>query len=336
MMRGLRVFLCALVLATASVLTVAHQVQARPSASAQAMSVQAMSVQVMSVQVMPVLASGPARVLAPALPELLQVALQRVAARMVEASRQLSPSLADRLDAMLQERNGGAEQPQVSAARRTGSALARVSGVAVIGLVIALVVLVTALGPLEGVIKTVEADVSGAFWRGLLAQAFALPILAAILLALALTVIGLLVVPIAIMASLVVVAGVSTLGILAVAAVIGRSRASNDRARSRAGLLRALLIGYAVVWLPWLVAALLVSVPGIGLAARIVALAATWVAATVGTGAVLRSRGGVRIPDVVPARTAIGASAPAPDWSTPTPVMGVVAARLTSSRPSAD
>src|SRR5690606_155470 len=108
--------------------------------------------------------------------------------------------------------------------------------------------------------------------------------------------------------------------------------ATDDRARLRAGLLRALLIGYALIWLPWLAAALLVSVPGLGLATRIVALAATWVAATVGTGAVLRSRGGVRIPDVVPARSALSASAPAPDWSTPTPVMGVVAARLPASR----
>ncbi len=270
-------------------------------------------------------------------PELLRFALQRVATRLVEVSRQLSPTLAERIDSMLQARRGSDQAPQ-SGSERTGAALMRLGGVAVIGLVVALVVLVTALGPLEGVIKTVEADVSGAFWRGLLVQAVTLPILGAILLALALTVIGLLVVPIALLASSILVAGVSTLGILAVAAVIGRARASGDRARSRAGLLRALLIGYAIVWLPWLAAALLVSVPGLGLATRIVALASTWVLATVGTGAVMRSRGGVRIPDVVPARQAIGArAAAAPDWSTPTPISGVVSAvRLPAAQRSAD
>jgi hypothetical protein len=252
---------------------------------------------------------------------------QLVAARVIEATRQFSPGLAERIDSLLAKRRGGAEGAPQSAAARTGSALAQVAGVAIIGLVIALIVLVTALGPLEGIIRTVEADVSGAFWRGLLAQTITLPLIGAILLALAVTVIGLLVVPIVLFLSVLGMAGVGTLGALAVAAVIGRARASNDRARSRAGLLRALLLGYGLIWLPWLVAALLVAVPGVGLATRIVALASTWVVVTVGIGAVIRSRGGLRVPDVVPARVAAGAPAPQPDWSTPTPVSGVVAAR---------
>jgi hypothetical protein len=259
--------------------------------------------------------------------EALRSLSQLVAARVIEATRQLSPGLAERIDSLLAQRRGGADSAPQSAAARTGSALAQVGGVAAIGLVIALIVLVTALGPLEGIIRTVEADVSGAFWRGLLAQTITLPLIGAVLLALAVTVIGLLIVPLVLFLSVVGIAGVSTLGALAVAAVIGRARASGDRARSRAGLLRALLLGYGLLWLPWLVAALLVAVPGAGLAARIVALAASWVVATVGIGAVIRSRGGLRVPDAVPARVASGAPAPQPDWSTPTPVSGVVAAR---------
>jgi hypothetical protein len=192
--------------------------------------------------------------------------------------------------------------------------------------VIALVVLVTALGPLEGVIRTVEADVSGAFWRGLLAQAIVLPVLSLVLLGLALTVVGLLLVPIVLLGATVATAGVGTLGVLALAAVIGRARAADESARSRARLLRALLSGYAVVWLPWLAAALLVAVPVLGLTTRIVALATTWVLLTVGIGAVIRSRGGVRVPDLPSAPSIGGRPAPQPDWSTPTPVAGVVAA----------
>jgi hypothetical protein len=262
--------------------------------------------------------------------------VRSAALRLVEASRTLSPSVADRLDAMLQGRGVGVSAPPQSAGQRTTGALLRMSGVSLIGLVLSLVVLVTALGPLEGVIKTVEADLSTAFWHGVLTQAIAIPLLAAVLLGLAVTVVGLLAVPIALMASTLAVAGVVTLGVIAVAAVLGRARSSGDAARSRAGLLRALIIGYAMLWLPWLAASLLVAVPGIGLGLRVVALATTWVVATVGIGAVVRSRGGRRIPDPVHVGTAIGAGAPAPDWSTPTPVSGIAAARLPSSKSLAD
>ena len=276
-------------------------------------------------------AASPVATAAAGAPELLRTLLAGVSQRLIEASRQLSPSLGERVESLLQDRANAAERVPRSAGARTGSALLRVGGVSMIGLAIALVVLVTALGPLEGIIRTVEADVSGAFWRGVVAQAIALPVLALVLLGLAVTVVGLLAVPIALLASTLLVAGAGTLGVLAVAAVIGRARASGPAARSRAGLLRALIIGYALLWLPWLIAALLVAVPGVGLGARVIALASTWVVATVGLGAVVRSRAGRRVPDVVPARAAVGAPMPAPDWATPTPVSGIVAARLPSA-----
>jgi hypothetical protein len=253
---------------------------------------------------------------------LLQTATQRV----VQAVRDAAPGLVDRIDSILESRRGAAEAEPVPAGRRTGRALVQVVGVSVIGLVIALLVLVTALGPLEGVIRTVEADVPGAFWRGLLAQVIALPLLSLLVLALALTLVGLLLVPIVLLVATLVVAGVGTLGLLAVAAMIGRARATGDVARSRAGLLRALLAGYALLWAPWFAAALLVAVPGVGLLTRLVALASTWGVATVGMGAVIRSRGGLRIPDAPLAPLGAGEPARQPDWSTPTPVAGVVAA----------
>ncbi len=272
-----------------------------------------------------------ARVLSPS--DALGALVRRATGRMVEVARQLSPSLGERLDSVREQRQRASDDAPQSSLARTSGAFLQVGGVAIIGLVVSLIVLVTALGPLEGVIKTVEADVSGAFWRGLLAQTITLPIIAAVILALAVTVVGLLLVPIVAFLSILAIAGVSTLGILAVAAVIGRARATGDRARTRAGLLRAMLTGYAIIWAPWLVAALLVSISGVGFAFRIVALASTWVLATVGIGAVVRSRGGRRIPELVAARSALGAPAPQPDWSTPTPVSGVVAARRPAPSP---
>ncbi len=256
----------------------------------------------------------------------LRSLVQTAAHRAIESVRAVAPGAVDRLDGLLQGRAASDDATPEPAGARTAHALLQVTGVAVIGLVIALVVLVTALGPLEGVIRTVEADVSGAFWRGLLAQAIVLPLLALVLLGLALTVVGLLLVPIVLLGATIGIAGIGTLGVLALAAVIGRARAADESARSRARLLRALLSGYAVVWLPWLTAALLVAVPVLGLVTRIVALATTWVLVTVGIGAVIRSRGGVRVPDLPSAPAVGGKPAPQPDWSTPTPVVGVVAA----------
>lgn len=257
----------------------------------------------------------------------LETLVRTVAQRVVQATREVAPGLADRIESILERRRGQADAPPVSGARRTGSALLQVGGVAVIGLVIALVVLVTALGPLEGIIRTVEADVSGAFWRGFVAQLIALPAIGLALLALALTVIGLLLVPIVLLAATLGIAGVGTLGLLSVAAVIGRARSRDDAARSRARLLRALITGYGLIWLPWLLAALTVAVPGLGLATRVLALASSWVVVTVGIGAVVRSRGGLRVPESPVSLIAGATGAKQPDWSTPTPVGGVVAAR---------
>jgi hypothetical protein len=258
----------------------------------------------------------------------VETLVRTIAQRVVQATRDVAPGLVDRIDSILDRRRGQADAPPVSGARRTGSALLQVSGVALVGLVLALVVLVTALGPLEGIIRTVEADVPAAFWGGVVAQLITLPVIGLALLGLALTVVGLLLIPIALLAATLAVAGVGTLGLLSVAAVIGRARSTDGDARSRARLLRALLTGYGLIWVPWVVASLTVAVPGLGLATRVLALASSWVVITVGVGAVVRSRGGLRVPDqLVPISAGTSAAAKQPDWSTPTPVTGVVAAR---------
>ena len=259
------------------------------------------------------------------LQELVQSLLVTAGERVVQSVRDVAPGVMQRIDSILDARRTA--RADESAGQRTGRALLQVVGVSLIGLVLSLAVLVTVLGPLEGIIHTVEADVGGAFWRGLLAQVIALPILSLLVLALTLTVVGLLLVPIVLLGASLAFAGIGTLAMVAVAAVIGRARATGDQGRSRAGLLRALLSGYALVWAPWYLAAALVAVPGIGLLTRLIALASSWGIVTVGIGATIRSRRGRLVPERATPVLAAGATAPAPDWSTPTPVTGVVAAQ---------
>jgi hypothetical protein len=210
----------------------------------------------------------------------------------------------------------------VSAAQRTRRALVAVSGVAAVGFLLALVVLVSAQSPLEGVARAAERDVSRSFWTGLLAQALAAPILVVLSLALALTIIFIPAIPFAVLAWALAYAGATTLGLLAVAVVLGRALLGRSTRHNRSALLSSLMVGLAVLTTLWLIAAIFVSVPTAGILVRILALGITWVAATVGLGGVVLSRAGT-----TPAHMDTTTEAAVPSWQTPTPVFGVVAAR---------
>ena len=113
-----------------------------------------------------------------------------------------------------------------------------------------------------------------------------------------------------------------TLGFLAVAQLIGgavwRRRYGDERARA----LGALVVGVAIFFALWLVAALLVWAPLAATVVRAAAIAATWAALTLGLGAAILSRAGTH-------RRVASGSRPVElaAWQTPTPVAGVVAAR---------
>ena len=92
------------------------------------------------------------------------------------------------------------------------TSLYAITGVFGIGLIIGLVVLVTAEEALLAVAKTAARDVSGSFWAGLLWQLLAVPILAVLLIACAITIIGILATPIAALAWALAYAGAFTLG----------------------------------------------------------------------------------------------------------------------------
>lgn len=189
--------------------------------------------------------------------------------------------------------------------------------------VIGLGVLLFAERNLDGVVLALEQDFSRSFWMGALAQLAAVPALLLVVTGLCITLIGILLVPFAIVAFIIGLAGLVTLGFLAVSRFTGRAFFRNDPA-SRAVSLRSLFAGLAVYLGLWFVAAFFVWSPLAGSVLRTVALAGTWVAVTFGLGATLLSRAGTR------RKSDAAASAKPSDaysWQTPTPVTGVVAAR---------
>ncbi|HEX6051630.1 MAG TPA: hypothetical protein VFZ21_20325 [Gemmatimonadaceae bacterium] len=196
----------------------------------------------------------------------------------------------------------------------------------VILVLIGIGVLVFASSYLEGVTESLEGRFGRSFWAGIATQLALAPVLALMVVALAVTVIGILVIPFAIVAFVLAVAGLITLGFLAVARITGESVApsTTHRYHPRGANLRALVIGVTLYMGLWVIASAFAWAPVVEMILRGIAVAITWVAATVGLGAAVLSRGGTRRPTDV-----LAAAAPVNDvpWQTPTPVTGVAAAR---------
>jgi hypothetical protein len=183
-------------------------------------------------------------------------------------------------------------------------------------------VMVFAEGNLDGVVIALERGFARSFWIGVFGQVVMLPGLLALVLGLAITVIGVLLIPFAIVAYVIAAAGLVTLGFLAIARLTGGAFASHRGTTSARGVhLRALIIGLVVYLAAWMLAALFTWNPLIGAILRAVAIAVTWVAATVGLGATLASRAGTQRSGPTK-KTQTDEYA----WQTPTPVSGVAAA----------
>jgi hypothetical protein len=198
-------------------------------------------------------------------------------------------------------------------------------------MIIGLGVLVFADSNLDGVVLALERGFGKSFWLGLAGQVLLLPGLVVFCVALALTVIGALLIPFAIVAYVIATAGLITIGFLAVARLTGVAFTSDRGTTSPRGVhLRALFMGLFVYLALWLGAALFTSTPVVGAVLRALAIAVTWVATTVGLGAAITSRAGT----VRPGNAKGTASADELSWQTPTPVTGVAAAtrRVASTR----
>jgi hypothetical protein len=209
-----------------------------------------------------------------------------------------------------------------TAAQRTLAAVKVVAGSFGVLLIVAIGVLLFAGANLAEVVETVERRFARAFWVGLAGQLLILPGLVVLCIALALTLIGVLLIPFAIVAYAIAVAGLVTLGFFAVAQLIGsavwRGRDGSERARA----FGTLVVGVAIFFTLWLLASLLVWAPLAATVIRAAAVAASWAAVTLGLGAAILSRAGTH-------RRLASGSRPVElaAWQTPTPVAGVVAAR---------
>ena len=193
-------------------------------------------------------------------------------------------------------------------------------------------VLVFAGGPLEGVVERLERGLGASLLAGIAGQLALVPVLLLLIVALAITVIGVLLIPFAIVGYVIAAAGLMTLGFLAVARIIGGAltgRRSRARLSPRGAALRGILVGIVVVTLLWLAAVLFGALPGMAPVARGVAFALTWVVVTAGFGAAILSRAGTR--RQVEAHDEPGAIQEEISWQTPTPIGGVAAARRPTS-----
>jgi hypothetical protein len=190
--------------------------------------------------------------------------------------------------------------------------------------IIGIGVMVFAEANLDGVVATLERGFGRSFWLGLVGQVALLPALLVLVVGLAITVLGALLIPFAIVAYIIAAAGLVTLGFLAVARLTGGALASDRGTTSPRGVhLRALIIGLVFYLGIWMVAALLAWSPVLGAIARAIAIAVTWVAATLGLGAALSSRAGTHRAVATTKQSSTDEYA----WQTPTPVTGVAAAR---------
>jgi len=190
--------------------------------------------------------------------------------------------------------------------------------------IIGLGVMIFADANLDGVVLALERGFARSFWIGVTGQVALLPGLLVVVVALAITVLGALLIPFAIVAYVIAAAGLVTLGFLAVARLMGGAFTSDHGTTSRRGVnLRALISGLLIFLGIWMVAALFAWSPVAGAMFRAIGIAITWVAATVGLGAALSSRAGTERPG---AGSKKATTTDEFAWQTPTPVTGVAAA----------
>ena len=218
--------------------------------------------------------------------------------------------------------------------RSTRHALALSSSWLVILVLMGIGVLVFAGDYLEGVVDSLEGRFGRSFWAGIATQLALAPVLALLIVALAVTVLGILLIPFAIVAFVLAVAGLITLGFLAIARITGESvaPAASKRYHARGAALRALVVGVTLYMGLWVLASAFAWAPMVETVLRGVAVAITWVATTAGLGAAVLSRGGTRRTATMAAPLAAVNDVP---WQTPTPVTGVVAARRPTPSSSA-
>jgi hypothetical protein len=216
------------------------------------------------------------------------------------------------------------------------STLRRVAGLAGVFLITGLIGfgLVTFAKPsLETVSDTVRHSLGRAFMVGLLAQVLVIPTFGMLVVGLALTVVGVLLIPFAVVTYVLLVLAALVLGIVAMAHAMGEAY---TRRRMALGVVlspnsyRYVLVGLAGLLALWAVWAVFGWVPLAGSLVFVGAALVTWLLATVGFGASLLSRAGVR-PDF--AGRIIPSEALTDEYLWATPQLGVPAVKRPTPPP---
>jgi hypothetical protein len=186
-------------------------------------------------------------------------------------------------------------------------------------------VMVLAEERLRIVTETIEGRFGKSVLAGLLAEVSFIPALIIVPVLLVITIVGIVIAPFAVLAIVVLGAGLAALGFLAMARVAGQAMTRRSAPASQRGVeMRAMLAGLCLFFGLWMLAALLGWIPVLGSILHALAVVVTWAAATVGLGAAVLSRGGSRrrVSDAAPT-----AALPEAGWQTPTPISGIAAAR---------
>jgi hypothetical protein len=218
--------------------------------------------------------------------------------------------------------------PARNAAQTTRRSVSLAVGWYLVLAVIGLAVVLFARGNLETIADRIRGDFTRSFLYGLAGQILLVPAFVAMLVALAITIIGLVLIPFAIVGFFLALAGALALGFITISYVIGDAAMRWRGAAvggGRAQLLQFLLIGLSIFLVLWVVAGAVGDFGALGGLVRFIVAVLTWVALTAGFGATLASRGGTRSP-ASPALEELE-SADDLSWQTPTPVSGVAAAR---------
>ncbi len=158
---------------------------------------------------------------------------------------------------------------------------------------------------LDVVSNTVTESFGKSFLAGMFAQPLLLPALAMLTAGLAITVVGILLIPVLLLAFAVALLGASVGGYLAVARSLGGAHLARRAAKGHAVVetpYRAMIFGLLGLMAIWAPAVALGWVPVVGQVLALLAAIFTWVMATAGFGATILSRGGLRATFVRPAR----------------------------------
>ena len=174
-----------------------------------------------------------------------------------------------------------------STARAVGMAIGWLLLVSLVGFAL----LAFASDKLQIVIETMQQGVGRSLGTGILGQLAIVPGAVAVVVLLAATLIGILIIPLGLLAFIFAVAGIAMVGFVAVAIMTGAALTGgkNRDATPHGAMLRAFFTGTAVYLGMWIVVALLSGVPLVGAMVEAFVSAVTFIAVTTGFGAVLLS-----------------------------------------------